>query len=143
MSTFRNYDPERIVVTFRGVLVAGFASGSFVTIERTEDAFALTVGAQGDVTRVRSRNRSGSVTLALQAAAPANDSLSAIAAQDEAFGTGYGPLMIKDLNGTTLAQAAVAWVRKLPAVEFAAEASDRSWVLDCAELELAVGGAVA
>jgi len=139
--TFKNYDPSRVVVTFRGILLQGFADGAFVSTERSEDAFSASAGAAGDVTRVRSRNRMGSVTVTLMAASPSNDSLSAVAAQDEAFGTGYGPLMIKDLNGTTLIQASTAWIKKVPSVEFGKDASSYEWVFECADMIKHVGGA--
>ena len=139
---FHNYDPGRVIVTFRGILIQGFADGTFVNAERTEDAFAKVVGASGDVTRVRSRDRSGEVTLTLQAASPTNDLLSAVAQIDESTGLGYGPLLIKDLNGNTLLLAEQAWIRKAPAVEFGTDASNREWVFDCAALDMTVGGAV-
>lgn len=142
MSLFSNYDPARVVVIFRGLQLLGPMDGTFISAERTEDGFMTQVGAAGDVTRVRSRDKTGSVTVTLQAASPSNEDLSAVYAEDEAFGTGYGPLMVKDLNGTTLISAEKAWIKKLPNVEFADEASSREWILDCAELEMFVGSAV-
>ncbi len=140
---FKNYDPARVTVTFKGVPLLGFGEGTFVSIERTEDAFSMKVGAQGDVTRSRKQDRTGSVTVMLQQASPTNDALSAIHAEDELFGTGYGALLVKDLNGTTIADSENAWIRKLPVGEYADEASDREWVFDCADLNFHVGGSVA
>lgn len=139
---FRNYDPGRVVMTFSGILLQGFMDGTFISAERAEDAFSTSVGASGDVTRVRSRDRTGTVTATLQAASPTNDLLTAVAWQDELFGLGYGPLMVKDLNGTMLISATVAWIKKFPTAEFADEASGREWAFDCAELVMNVGGAV-
>lgn len=139
---FKNYDPFRVVLSFKGISIQGFMDGTFIQAERTEDAFTMQTGAHGDVTRVRSRNRTATVTATLQAASPTNDLLSAVALEDELFGLGFGSLMIKDLNGTTLAQASTAWIRKLPAAEFAVDASGREWMFDCAELNMFVGGAV-
>lgn len=142
MSQFKNYDPGRIIFSWRGIDVIGFMDGTFIKAERNEDSFKADVGAGGDVTRVRSRNRTGKVTLTLQAASPTNDLFAAVAAQDELFGTGYGPLLGKDLNGTTVIQADVAWIMKPSDIEFAVESSGREWVLECAELELSAGGAI-
>lgn len=139
--SFANYDPLRVVLSFRDIQInGGFMDGTFINAERTEDAYSMSVGAAGDVTRVRSRNRTGTVTLTLQAAASANDLLSAVAAEDELFGTGSGPLLVKDLNGTTLLDAPVAWIKKMPATEFSQEASGREWAFDCAEFGMFVGG---
>ena len=139
---FKNYDPARVVITWAGILIQGPAAGTFVSAERADDGFKMDIGSAGDVTRVRNRNRSGSVTVTLQAASPTNDLLSSRVALDEAFGTGYGPLQVKDLNGTTLLLAEFAWVRKLPTVEAADEASNREWIFDCASLDMNGGGAV-
>lgn len=142
MAQFHQYDPGQVVVNFKGIDLVAVMDGTFVNAERAEDAFSMQVGAGGDVTRVRSRNRSGAVTVTLQAASPANDLLSAVALDDELFGTGTGPLLVKDLFGNTLIDADTAWIRKLPAVEFADDASGREWVFDCAELSMFVGGSV-
>ena len=139
---FKNYDPARVVVTFKGILLVGLMDGTFVSAERTEDAFEMSVGVAGDVTRVRNRNRTGTVTATVMAESPVNDLLSAVAFADEATGLGYGSLMIKDLNGTTLVAAPQAWIRKLPVTEYADTASGREWTFDCAELQMLVGGAV-
>lgn len=143
MSLFHNYDPGRVVAAFRGIPILGYADGTFIAVERAEDAFTSEVGAGGDVTRVRSRNRTGTATFTLLSSSPTNDLFSGVALEDEMFGTGVGPLLVKDLNGTTLIEAPVAWIKKSPAVEYAKEAGSREWVIECAELFMKVGGAVA
>lgn len=139
---YNQYDPGRVVASFRGVLLEGFAEGSFISAERNEDGFTTEVGAAGDVTRTRSRNRTGLVTFTLQAAAPGNDMLSAIATLDELTGAGAGPLLVKYLDGTTALAASTAWIKKYPTVEFGAESGSREWVIECAELLMHVGGNV-
>ena len=138
----RQYDPKKIVITFGAVLVGGFAEGTFVNAERNEDAYETSVGAAGDVTRVRNRNRTGLVTLTLQSESPTNDLLSALHAADEASGTGVGALFIKDLNGTTFIAAESAWIRKYPGNEYADAGGNREWVIECAELEIFAGGSL-
>lgn len=137
-----NYDPGRVVVSFRGILISGFMDGTFVNAERAEDAFTMQVGADGQVTRVRSRDKTGTVTVTLQAASPCNDLLSAVAFEDELFGVGFGPLLVKDLLGNTIIDADTAWIRKMPSTEFADEASGREWMFDCSDLSIYTGGAV-
>jgi hypothetical protein len=135
-----NYDPGKLVVTFKGILLTGYMDGTFLTAERTEDAFSMSVSADGKVTRVRSRDKTGTVTLTLQAASPGNDLLSAVALEDELFGTGTGALLVKDLLGNTVIDADTAWIRKMPTTDFADEASGREWAFDCAELGIFAGG---
>lgn len=142
MPMFKNYDPARVVVTFKGIPIRGYMDGTFVSIERDEDSFEKAVGAAGDVTRVRNRNRAGRATITIQQSSPTNDELSANVLLDEQTGLGYGPFMVKDLNGTTLASAAVAWLTRPASVSFADGAEGREWMIDCADLTLAVGGAL-
>lgn len=137
----KNYDPKLVVVTFAGIQIQGYAAGTFVRVEREVDAYSKEAGSAGDVTRVRSRNRSGSVTVTLQAEAPTNDLLTVRAKLDELSNAGSGALMVKNINGTTICQAKDAWIRKMPNVEYADAANPREWVLDCAELNMTVGGA--
>ena len=136
----KTYDPKKIILTFRGILVRGYAGGTFINVNREADGFTKSVGASGDVTRVRSNDRSGTVAVTLQAESPANDALSAVAIADELTGDQTGALLLKDLNGTTLIRAEAAWIRKFPEFEYADEGGNREWMFDCAELEMLVGG---
>ena len=142
MADYNQYDPGRVTVVFKGILLRGFMDGTFVNAERTEDGFSMAVGAAGDVTRVRNRNRTGTVTVTLKAESPSNDALSTVARLDELFGLGTGSLMVRDLLNRTIIAADSAWIRKVPAAPFADEASGREWMFDCAELEMFIGGAI-
>jgi len=142
MSFFRNYDPGKQYLTFAGINIYGFASGTFIEIERDEDAFTKEVGAHGDTTRVRSHNKGGKVTFTLKASSPCNDLLSARAIGDEQSGLGSGPVLMKDLNGTTVVESPDAWIKKLPKIERGTEASNVVWELDCHDLTPYIGGAL-
>jgi hypothetical protein len=142
----KTYDPQSVQLVFKGIPFRGFADGTFISVERLTDTFGESVGAQGDVVRVRSRDRRGTVTATLQGTSPTNDLLSAIAIDDEEpsaadYAAGVGDLALKDLNGTTLAFAEHAWIVKLPNVDYATEHTPRQWVIRCAKLKLHVGGA--
>lgn len=139
---FKNYDPKLITVVFGGIVLSGYADGELVKVERDEDTFSKSVGAHGDTTRVRNRNRNGMITVRLQAESDTNDKLSAIHAADELTGTGTRPVQVKNLNGTTVHSAQTAWLRKPPESGFAKEASVREWVIDCYNLNMFVGGAI-
>ncbi len=134
------YDPGAIIIIFLGIKITGFADGTFVEIERDEDAYKKTVGAGGEVARTRSRNLSGKATFTLMGSSFCNDLLSAAAILDESLGSGVGPILIKDLNGTTLIHGANAWIQKVPKVPFGKELTDREWVIDIDAVEFLVGG---
>ncbi len=134
------YDPSQVLVTVGGAMISGFTDGSFVKVARDEDAYSKVVGADGQVSRAKNANTSGSVTITLKQTSASNDVLSALAAADEVGNAGLVPILIKDLLGATLASSPDAWIKKLPDMDLAKEVSDREWALDCGELWIIVGG---
>ena len=134
-----SYDPSQVVITFMGANMHGLAD-DFIEAERHEDAFSLQIGADGEAARSRNRNKSGTVKLKLLQASVSNDALSGLAALDAAGGVGSGPLMVKDLNGTTLLLAPVAWIKKLANTTYGKEHGHREWTFETGELTLFVGG---
>lgn len=138
---FSNYSPDLIVITWGPVTLAGFADGTFVAAQRDEDAYTKKIGATGNTVRIRSLNLGGSVKVTLQQGALTNDELMTQYALDQSFNSFRTlPLMIKDLNGSTLLHAANAWIKKLPNVEFGKDLSNREWEFDCAMIDTFVVG---
>lgn len=135
-------DPANVVVTFLGVPLHGFADGSYVKAARTENAFKLYIGADGEGARMRNRNRSGTIELTLGQYSQSNDVLSAAARLDEAGAGGQGALLVKDLSGTTLITAPIAWVQKIADSEHGDDVSSRKWVFETNELIMFVGGSI-
>jgi hypothetical protein len=136
-----SYDAKQVSVSFAGLNLTGFAPGSFVNVEHNEDIFTLVVGADGDATRSRTNNNSGTFTLTLQQASGSNSDLTALYTLDAGTlgALGTGPMLIKDSSGNTLMGAEVAWIRKLPAVEFGVESTNRVWVFETDNLTMFVG----
>jgi hypothetical protein len=145
MPEFKNFDPNQYIVSFANIIVQGYVSDTFIEASRNEDAYTEVVGAQGDVIRVRNNNKTGIVTLTLQDVSPTNDAFSTRVAADELTpgGIAAAPLVIKNLNGTTLIFVENAWIRKIADMNVSTEPGPRVWVISCAELEMFVGGAVA
>lgn len=133
------YDPTQIVVIFGGP-ITGYAEGTFVKVTRDEDTFKKYVGADGEVTRARTRNKGGSIELTLTQSSPSNDVLSAIAMLGEETNADIQPCTVKDLNGATLEFAAQAWVKKPADTEYGKDVQTRTWVIDCAKLDRVIGG---
>jgi hypothetical protein len=140
MPQFKTYDPALVTVSFKGIDITGFMDSTFIDCERDEATFTKHVGATGDVTRTRNRNKGGKLTLTLVQTAVSNDFLAAMHALDEATGFGYGRLQVKDLSGTMQFSALQAWIEKAPKIERAKESGSVVWVFDCAELETFAGG---
>jgi hypothetical protein len=140
MSSVRTYAPDKVVVTFRGNVLTGFAKGTFLKVTRNSDSIALTIGSAGEGARTRSSDRSAKVEITLLQQSPTNDILSSLVAEDEAFGTGQGALLVKDLSGTSLFEAQNAWVVKPADAEFADAGGERSWTLESDRVAMGVGG---
>lgn len=136
----RTYSPKKVQLIVGGLIIQGYAEDTFITAERNTDAFTRSTGADGETSRVHSPDRSGMITLTLQQTSQSNDALSALAAADDLSLQGTFPVLLKDNNGTTLATGQEAWIRKYANSEYAAEMSQREWIIDVANLIMFVGG---
>jgi len=136
----RTFDPSQVSVIFKGTPLSGFADGTFISVTRSNDSYSKTVGADGETTRVASRDKSGEITITLAQTSPSNDFLSSQLEADERDNSGSGDFLIKDNSGNTIIESAAAWVRKPADTEFAKEVSNREWVLDADNLLMSVGG---
>lgn len=136
----KTYDPRRVIITIGGVPMMGFADGTFIAIERDQDAFSKVTGADGETARSKSNNRAGSIALTLMQTSISNDVLESFAARDELAGAGIVPILVKDLNGGSVFFSATGWVRKRPGAEYSKEIGNRQWVFDCADMRDEVRG---
>lgn len=77
-------------------IIDGFAKGSFVTAERAQPTSRMIPGCDGEVARTLGFVRMGGITITLDDYSPSNESLSLLAMQDEATGTGVASVGIYD-----------------------------------------------
>jgi len=126
----KTYDPKQVIIIIGGNTMTGFADGTFVIVARNEDGWSLQIGTDGEGTRSKSNNKSGTVTFTLMQSSDSNQILSALAALDELSNAGAVPIMVKDNSGESLYIAETAWIRKYADSEFAREAGPREWVLE-------------
>ena len=136
----KTIDPFKVVTTFGGNIISGYADGTFLNISRPEDMFVTTVGANGEVVRVKSNNTMTEITLTLLQSSLSNDILSGIAVLDEISNLGVLPFAVKDLSGLTTFFAGDAWIKKFPDQEFGKEAQNREWVFTSAQSLIFIGG---
>lgn len=135
----KTYDASELSVIVGSRALRGFAPDTFVTIERDEQSWTKQVGADGEVTRSKTNNKAGMVTIQLQQASDDNEYLSALLASDELTGAGTVPLIIRDAKGSSLYASEQVWIQKPPTVEYGRDGGVREWVLDCANLEMFIG----
>lgn len=136
----KTYDPKLVSVIVGGKIMSGFADGSFVVVERNEQAFTLKTGVDGEGTRSKSNNKSGKITITLMSSSKSNDDLSAFALADELNNTGAVPVMVKDNGGRSLHAAETAWVQKIPNDDKAKEANERVWIMETDSVNMFIGG---
>ncbi len=136
----RTYAADEVRIIVGGLPISGLADGTFVTIDRDEQAFNKVTGADGSTSRAKTANRSGSITLTLQQTSPSNDYLTGLMVADEQGSNGVVPMLVKDESGNTVAATGAAWVQQAPSQEYSKEVSEREWVMDCARIDMFVGG---
>jgi hypothetical protein len=122
------YNAKKVIVLVGMIPMSGFADGSFVTVEREDDAFKKVVGADGHTSRSKSSNKSGSMTITLNQTT------------DDTSGLGVVPIAVRDASGRTLIASAFGWIKKVPKTEFGKELTNREWQFDLADVSIFTGG---
>lgn len=140
--SLKTFDPKDVSVIIGGAIMQGFANGTFINVERAEDAYSTDVGADGEPLRVKSNNKMTTITLTLMQSSDSNSIISAFAILDEKSNAGVVPILIKDNGGDTLIVGGRGWVRKMANVEYGKESTNREWIFDLAESEMFVGGSL-
>ncbi|PWU04930.1 MAG: DUF3277 domain-containing protein, partial [Verrucomicrobia bacterium] len=80
----RTYDPKNIICTINGAQISGYTEATFIEVVRDSPTWTKVVGADGLVTRGKTNDFSGTLTLTLKQSSPSNDVLSGLLALDEA-----------------------------------------------------------
>ncbi len=140
---FHVYDPNEVSIMVCGIPIeGGFADGTYVEIDQDSNDFDDIVGTDGDVTRSKTNDRRGTVTITLMQSSEGNALLSALNNIDrkQSNGAGVGPLLIKDNQGTALYAGEKSWISKPPAAPFGKTAGPRAWTIRVADLERFDGG---
>ena len=136
----KTYNPKRVQLAIGPHIVTGFADGTFIQVERTSDQFQVVIGADGEAARAASADKSGTLTLTLMQTSASNDFLSTALLTDEQTNLNTMPLLMKDVSGRTLVQAAEGWIKKYATIEFGKEIVSREWVYETGELFIHEGG---
>lgn len=137
----KTYDAAAISLIFKGALITGIAEGTFVEVARAADSWFNHVGGDGEVTRGRNNNRTGTVKFTLTQSSPSNNVLSAFCLADENTGAGVGSLLVKDTLGSALCDSPEAYVLKPADLSYSNEPSEtREWTIFCRDLGMLIGG---
>ena len=129
-STVRTYDPAQVIVTIGIAVMAGYADGTFIKINRSGDAFEKKRGADGTIDRINKNAVDFEMEFSLKRTSPLNAILSGLLAADQGTNKGVFPVTVKDNSGNSLFVATQAWIKKDPDVEYADSLGNYTWKID-------------
>jgi hypothetical protein len=107
----KTIDAKKVLVSFLGLNLTGFAEGTYVDVEFPDD-YVMMKGAQGDVARVRQNDESAIVTLRLLPTSKSNADLAKVRILGRTTGLDFGPLSVTDLRDGYVVASAEAWIAK-------------------------------
>ncbi len=138
--TVQTFDPKDLAVTVDGQLLSGFGE-ELISAERDNPQVDDLAGAQGDVARVMTNDKRGSVTLTLLQTSPANLILSNLWNADGVDGANIiFPFLAKDNRGSDVISAEDAWISEGPTVVYSKNVEERAWIIRCGKLDMVIGG---
>ena len=108
----KQFDPAKVQFWVGENLISGTADGTFISATRLTDTWADAAGADGEVVRIKSNDRRGTITLTLIQSSSSNDIMSALAVSDEEANIGARPIFVKDGTGSTILMSAYGWIVK-------------------------------
>lgn len=126
------YSPEDVTVVIAGFIhITGFASDTFLNIQKYSDTFTERESSDGVTYRLHKKSDLYKVTLTLAQTSDSNQVLTYIHKVDEVSKAGKFPLIIKDHSGSSLFFASQCWIRSIPDSDFSTEINTREWELSC------------
>lgn len=140
----RTYDSGEVQIILGTRRLTGLAADTFVEVERDEQTFTKKVGADGEVTRSKTRNKAGQVRITLDQSSRDNAYLQSLHNQDENDGTGIVPVKVIDKSGNPddepIAFAPESWVQKPSVKGYGRDNGTRQWVIDTGVMDETGGG---
>ena len=115
---FAKYNAKDTTVTVNGVNITGFGE-DMLSVEKDEEFFSTSVGAQGDVVKSEINNSLGSATLTVQVTSPQFSMLMSLAKQSDPFPFWYTNKSLGERSGDTMAN-----IKNYPEISRGNEAED-------------------
>lgn len=129
MSGTKFFDPDQCKLLINGIKLEGYAEGSMISWEYSEDRFKKVKGLDGVISRSKVAGIYITLTVHLMNTSRSNAYLTGIHTQDvlSPGGAGVGSLMFLDENGASLIATDEAWIDGFPSGEITDQASPREW----------------
>lgn len=126
-----NYDPKGVTFAWLGKEIKGFAEGTMITITPNSDLLTYTIGAQGDVAKSVSANRSATLSCTLMKNCSTNAWLHGLITSVIEGGEGAewpeGNAVVKDRTSPTIPFLKNACLHKRPTHEWGDTAGTVTW----------------
>lgn len=148
MPDLRQYDPLQVVASWTtpgpygtvDIVDGRVDDQEFLNSGRDKKRWELEGDGNANATRVKQNRKTGTISITLSASSPTNETLSKIAALDDASENQVGALVIRDLNGQTIVTCTGAFLEDVPDPTFGATRGERVWTWRCATIVPFVGG---
>lgn len=125
------FSPEDVTISLSGFVIKDLAPDSFVEVIPNAPSFLHVDGIRGKTTRVRQRNKSGTIILRIQQTSPVNDLLSKIVLEDEIQMTGLLEVAISDAGGSTTSLYQNCYIREVAKLSYSgSELQPREWYIN-------------
>lgn len=122
------YSPSDVILTFGGYVLSNWDE---IAVETNGPAFKIVRGIRGKSTRVRTMNRSATLTITLPVTSTANAVLDTICQMDQESGNGRIELTLRDVGGTEVFSSADAFVEAPAARRYGKDSQTRTWTVQC------------
>lgn len=132
------YDPSKVIITIDGVNVHGFGERDFFTAKYDEDRYRKIKGIDGEVGRIQTLSKAGSIEFTLMDSSEANYELNRFNPDYGYIGT--APISISDLSGKSVISVSKAWLKTCPDLTKGKDLGETKWVFDCADMDIVYGG---
>jgi hypothetical protein len=110
----RTESPDDLLFIWGKIKAEGFADDDAVEIDEVAQLYEDTAGVDGEVTRIKNKDRRATMVVRLAATSPTNAELSIMRELDKA-GRGILPFTVKG-SGTSVYSGAKCWISKSPKI---------------------------
>lgn len=137
----KTYNLAQVLITIGGLPFEGFGESDAVTFAPNSSVYESAVGADGEVTRSATNDRSGTLTFTLMSTSSSNDVFSAFLLLSKTVGIGDTfPVYIKDLNSKDTLIASKCYIQDEAEMAFGRAATEREWTIYAANVSTIHGG---
>ncbi|MDQ0299638.1 hypothetical protein J2S78_002058 [Salibacterium salarium] len=125
------YDPRQVKLVVAGRILTGFASNTFVTSEKESNNYSSHVGAQGVVSRTRSADPRGTISVTIKQTSPDVGFLNGLAKSTDLF---QAEVIDRNTNKVN-AGGNECWIEKPASIERGNEEQEQQWNIRVADYD--------